>query len=49
MRFVDDKTKGVETREEDLKVQGKKSTLAVERLRMELEESRAVLFNLQVS
>lgn len=42
-------TKDVEARAQDLQAQGQSSTAAVEALRMELEESRRVLSDLQVS
>eukprot|EP00903_Cladosiphon_okamuranus_P007586 g7359.t1 len=45
---IADKFKGVEARAQDLQAQGESSTAAVEALRMELEESRRILSDLQV-
>lgn len=43
------RSKDVEARAQDLQAQGQSSTAAVEALRMELEESRRALSDLQVS
>lgn len=43
------RSKDVETRAQDLHTQGQSSTATVEALRVELEESRRVLSDLQVS